>query len=79
MTKTVSITELKSSLLKRKEEGETWAAMGREYDVNPAVLWRIAKESYNPMRCDLRAKLCLPEVVLREVYRGKGGRFAPKE
>ena len=75
MTKTTSLENLKESLLKRKEAGETWAGMGREYDVNPAVLWRIANENYNPRKDEIRAKLCLPELVLREVYRNNTGRF----
>ena len=79
MTKTTSLEKLKESLLQRKKDGETWAGMGREYDVNPAVLWRIANEGYNPRKDEIRAKLGLPELVLREIYRNKAGRFAEND
>ena len=79
MTKTTTLDELKQSLLKRKEDGETWAGMGREYDVNPAVLWRIANEGYNPKKKETRAKLHLPEVLIQEAHRNNKGRFQKRE
>ena len=75
MTGTISLENLKESLLKRKEDGETWAGMAREYDVNPAVLWRIAHEGYNPKKEETRKKLGLPEIVRQEVHRNNLGRF----
>ena len=75
MAKTTTLEELKQSLLKRKEGGETWAGMAREYDVNPAVLWRIANEGYNPKKEETRKKLGLPEIVQQEVHRNSKGRF----
>lgn len=75
MTQTISLENLKESLLKRKEDGETWAGMAREYDVNPAVIWRIAHEGYNPQKKETRKKLGLPGIVQQEVYRNDKGRF----
>ena len=75
MIETVSLEELKSSLLKRHEEGEKWAAMSREYGVITAIVWRIAKEGYEPKGAETRSKLGLPELVTREVYRNEKGRF----
>jgi hypothetical protein len=79
MAKTTSLEILKESLLKRKEDGETWAGMAREYDVNPAVLWRIAHEGYNPKKEKTRRKLGLPEVIQREAYRNEKGRFQKRD
>ena len=73
--KTVSLDVLKTTLLTRNASGESWAEMGREYDVNPAVIWRIANEGYNPKSEWTRKCLCLPELVTREVYRNEAGRF----
>jgi len=73
MAVTVSLAVLKESLLARKDAGETWAGMGREYDVNPAVLWRIANESYNPKKAELRSKLCLPEIIQIEIHHNDNG------
>lgn len=79
MTKTTTLDELKQSLLKRKEDGETWAGMAREYDVNPAVLWRIAHEGYNPKKKETRTKLHLLEILTQEVRRNETtGRFVEK-
>ena len=79
MTKTMTLEELKESLLKRKETGETWAAMAREYDVNPAVLWRIVHEGYSPKKKETRAKLHLLEILTQEARRNeKTGRFAER-
>ena len=76
MAKTTTLEELKQSLLKRKLGGETWAGMGREYDVNPAVLWRIANEGYNPKKKETRTKLHLLEILTQEARRNeKTGRF----
>ena len=72
---TVSLSTLKTTLLTRNASGESWAEMGREYDVNPAVIWRIANEGYNPKNTETRRRLCLPELVVREVYRNGEGRF----
>ena len=75
MTKTMSLEELKIVLIKRRKNDETWAAMGREYGVNPAVLWRITNEGYNPKKEETRAKLNLPELIQQSVYRDEHGRF----
>lgn len=79
MTKTMTLEELKESLLARKEKKETWAGMAREYDVNPAVLWRIAHEGYNPKNKKTRKKLNLPEIVSQPVYRNEKGRFQKRD
>ena len=68
-----SLENLRKSLVKRNEDGESWAAMGREYDVNPAVLWRIAKEDYNPKKAEIRAKLGLPELITMEIHHNDDG------
>ena len=73
MAETTSLEILKETLLKRNAGGESWAGMGREYNVNPAVLWRIAKEGYNPKKKELRAKLGLRELIIMEVHHGKDG------
>ena len=79
MAKTMTLEELKLSLLKRKGSGETWAGMAREYDVNPAVLWRIAHEEYNPKKEETRSKLHLLEILTQEARRNeKTGRFVAK-
>jgi len=79
MPKTISLETLKKQLLKRKEDGETWAGMAREYDVNPAVVWRIVHEGYNPKRADTRKKLSLPELSIQENWRNGSGRYTEKE
>jgi len=79
MPKTISLETLKNQLIKRKKDGETWAGMAREYDVNPAVVWRIANENYNPKRADTRKKLSLPELSMQENWRGADGRYCDKE
>jgi hypothetical protein len=68
-----SLENLRKSLIKRNDGGESWAAMARGYEVNPAVLWRIVKESYNPKKKELRAKLGLPELITMEVHQGEDG------
>ena len=73
MAEKVSLEILKESLQKRNTEGESWAGMGREYDVNPAVLWRIANENYNPKKAELRAKLGLPELITLEIHHNDDG------
>lgn len=78
MKKTVSLDELKESLLKRNVDGETWADMAREYGVIAAIVWRIAKEGYEPKGIETRRKLGLPELVTREVYRNEKGRFVSR-
>lgn len=75
MAETTTLENLKESLLRRKEGGETWAGMAREYDVNPAVIWRIAHEGYNPKKEKTRKKLGLSEIVQQEVHRNDKGRF----
>jgi len=79
MPKTISLEALKNQLIKRKKEGETWAGMAREYGVNPAVLWRIGHEDYNPKRADTRQKLNLPEIIEMEIRRDESGRFTKGE
>jgi len=79
MPKTISLETLKNQLIKRKEDGETWAGMARKYDVNPAVIWRIANDGYNPKRSDTRQKLSLPELKMTEDWRGSDGRYCKKE
>ena len=48
--------------------------MAREYDVNPAVLWRIVHEGYNPKNKKTRKKLNLSETVTQSVHRNEKGR-----
>ena len=79
MPKTISLEALKNQLIKRKEEGETWAGMAREYGVNPAVVWRIANEGYNPKRADIRKKLSLPELTMKEDWRNEKGQYCGKD
>ena len=73
MENQTSLENLKKSLVDRNEDGESWAAMGRDYGVNPAVIWRIANEDYNPKKAELRAKLGLPELIIMEVHHGEVG------
>jgi hypothetical protein len=68
-----SLENLRKSLIERFDDGESWAAMARGYEVNPAVLWRIVKESYNPKKKELRSKLGLPELITMEVQHGEDG------
>jgi len=75
MPKTISLEALKINLMKRNKDGETWASMAREYDVNPAVLWRIVNEGYNPKKLETRKKLALPEITTREAHRDEIGRY----
>lgn len=76
IAKTISLEYLRKRLIERKGNGESWAGMARKYNVNPAVLWRIANENYNPKKEEVRAKLRLSEIYFREVCRDAGGRFA---
>ena len=73
MENNTSLNDLRKSLIKRNEGGESWAGMGREYEVNPAILWRIAKENYNPKKAELRAKLGLRELVTMEIHHNDDG------
>ena len=75
MAEMMSLEELGENLLERNSNGESWADMGREYDVNPAVLWRLVKEGYNPKKEETRKKLGLSELVEQYVYRDNRGRF----
>ena len=75
MEQTVSLASLREALLKRNANDESWADISRSYGVGVAVVWRIANEGYNPKDKDVRSKLCLPELVTREVYRNEKGRF----
>ena len=79
MPKTISLDNLREQLIKRNENGETWAAMAREYGVSTAVLWRLANEGYNPKRADTRNKLSLPELSVQENWRNEKGRYTKKE
>ena len=79
MPKTISLDSLKGQLIKRNESGETWAAMAREYGVSTAVLWRLANEGYNPKGAEIRHKLSLPELVIREQWRTSLGRFVGED
>ena len=79
MSKTISFEALQAQLIIRKTDGETWAGMAREYDVNPAVVWRIANEGYNPKRADTRKKLSLPEITMQENWRNEKGQYCDKE
>ena len=78
MIATVSLDDLKKNLLKRHDGGESWADMGREFGVITAIVWRIAKEGYEPKGIETRKKLGLPELVTHEVYRNERGRFVGK-
>ena len=73
MAEKLSLEILKENLQKRNADGESWAGMGREYDVNPAVLWRIAKENYNPKKKELRDKLGLRDLVMMEIHHNDDG------
>ena len=79
MGQTVSLATLKESLLKRNANDESWADISRGYGVGVAVVWRIANEGYNPKDKGVRSKLCLPELVTREVYRDGAGRFVSRQ
>ena len=79
MPKTISLDKLKRQLIKRNENGETWATMAREYGVSTAVLWRLANEGYNPKGADTRQKLSLPELSVQENWRNEKGRYTKKE
>lgn len=73
MAETTSLEMLKENLLKRNVAGESWASMGRDYGVNPAVIWRIANEDYNPKKAELRAQLGLRDLVIMEIHHGDDG------
>ena len=75
MEQTISLAALKENLLKRNADDESWADISKGYGVGVAVVWRIANEGYNPKDKGVRLKLCLPELVTREVYRNEKGRF----
>jgi len=79
MPKTISLDNLKRQLIKRNENGETWAAIAREYGVSTAVLWRLANESYIPKGTETRLKLSLPELTTQEVWRDRFGRFTKED
>ena len=79
MPKTISLDALKKQLIKRNKNGETWAAMAREYGVSTAVLWRLANEGYNPKGSETRRKLSLPGLVIREQWRDSLGRFTSED
>ena len=79
MPKTISLDNLREQLIKRNENGETWAAMAREYGVSTAVLWRLANEGYIPKGTETRLKLSLPELTTQEVWRDRFGRFTKED
>ena len=78
MKRTVSLATLKENLLERNSQDESWADISKSYGVGVAVIWRIANEGYDPKNKDVRSKLCLPELVTREVYRNEKGRFVSR-
>ena len=75
MPKTISIQKLQETLRTKHQKGDAWAQMGREYDLNPATLWRIVNQDYEPRRDDIRRKLNLHEIITQEVGRDAKGRF----
>lgn len=75
MPKTISFQELRSTLLARFENGETWTKMANEYELYPSILWRIVNEDYEPKRADIRAKLNLHQIIVKKLPRDDQGRF----
>jgi len=58
----IALEYLKNTLLKEKEDN-TWASLAYAYNVDPAVLWRVVNENYNPKNPEIRTKLGLPKRV----------------
>jgi len=78
MTSNTSFTACKAIQERLKEDYRvlhSWIAIGRKYNVSPAMAWRIANEGYEPKDDVIRDKLGFPQIIKQTVYRNKHGRF----
>ena len=75
MGKNIAFEELVDELARLKEELGTWQAVGDQYGVSRAVVWRIVNEGYEPKDNSLRRKLGLEELIIIRARRDEHGRF----
>ena len=62
-------------LLNQHAELKSWAKVAAIYDLNKALVWKVAKTNYEPKDPEIRAKLGLPQVIQQVVHRDEHGRF----
>ena len=76
---TETIASLAKTINELYEEFGTWELVGKHYDVSRTIVWRIAKDGYNPTPNEIRRKLGLPERTVMILLRDARGRFAGSE
>lgn len=76
---TESITGLANELNDLYDKLGTWDKVGAHYGVTRTVVWRIAKEGYDPQLPATRRKLGLPIVeMIAQVRNDKSGQFSKR-
>ena len=73
---TESIIRLAHELMMLYDRLGTWDKVGARFGVTRTVVWRIAKEGYDPQLLEIRRKLGLPVVEYIAQVRNKAGRFS---
>lgn len=74
--KDISIQSLRLEIDSLYLDFGTWEAVGKHYGVNRTVVWRIARDNYEPKENWIRRLLGLPQIITRTQPRDKQGRFA---
>jgi len=64
-----TIGDIRRELRKAHRKLHTWRAVGREWDLNCGMAYRIAMDRYEPKDARIRVKLGLPAMVMAPVCR----------
>ena len=72
------LTKLAEKLRFLYVELGSWQKVANEFDVPKIVVWRIAKDGYEPQKNNIRRKLGLREKIVSFHARDNKGRFARK-
>lgn len=72
------LEELVQDILELYSKYNNWQAVGDHYDVPKIVVWRIANDSYEPKKNEIRSRLGLSEIIEVHQKRDKKGRFIRK-
>ncbi len=51
----------------------SWRKVAEQFDISPAMAWRIVKQDYEPKDTEIRRKLGLPTPVT--TFQGPDGKF----
>jgi len=62
-----TIGDIRHELRKAHRKLHTWRAVGREWDLNCGMAYRIAMDGYEPKDAKIRVKLGLPAMVMAPV------------